>query len=234
MDDQTSGDGGEDSGWECRIPLTGSEDVPKWLQACADILDADGAVLVATSARCPDVRRVLHSTDPAAEQVADTLYVLGAGPDVDALAVNDPRSVTVADPDDAERWPLLIDELTALDIEWVQAYPLGPGAVPIGTLQLHRRRATQPQERSRGCEVLVAKLARVLGVLVAEQVQSKSVRAHEGGDVVNMAIGVLMARHTLTSDAASALLRAGAYARGHTSTTEAGRIIDSIGRAQRW
>lgn len=183
-DEQMSGDGNSDDGREHRFPLTGSEDVPRWLQACVDILGADGAVVIATPPRCPDTRRVLHSTVPTAEQVADTLYVLGAGPDAAAMTDNAPRSVSIADPDDADRWPLLIDELTARDIEWVQAYPIESGEAPIGTLQLHRRRATEPQRRSHGCEMLVAKLARVLGVLVAEQAMTSPGRMQDGAPLV--------------------------------------------------
>jgi hypothetical protein len=214
--------------FEYRLPLDGTDDIPRWLQAAADILDADGAVLVVTTLRCPDVRRVLHGTDRTAEQVADALYIVGSGPDLDAMADDAPRSIDIADPNEARRRPLLIDELIALDVDWVQAYPVGSGRAQMGTLQLHRRRAPTPQRRSYGCEVLVAKLARVLGVLLAHQVTSVGDTA-PGGDVINMAIGILMARHTLTTDAASALLRAGAYARGHSSTTEADRVIDSVG-----
>lgn len=45
---------------------------------------------------------------------------------------------------------------------------------------------------------------------------------------MNIAIGILAARHGCTVAVASAILRAVAYSRGHGAANEAHRIIDSV------
>jgi hypothetical protein len=211
-----------------RRSMAGFDHVADWTDVCVDLFHADGGAVVVASARNPDLRTVLHTTDTAAARVADLLYVLGDGPHADAMADGAPHNVVVDDPADALQWPLLVNELAARQVRWVQVFPLGPGSAPVGTLQLVGSTATG-QPLPGDAEVFVATLARLIGTDALAWAAAAYLEDRTDGDVIHMAIGVLRVRHALTADAASALLRADAYAAGRTATEQARLVVDSAG-----
>lgn len=206
--------------------LAGFDRVSDWTDVCVDLLRADGAAVVASSAQDPDVRRVLHTTDARASRTADLLYVLGAGPHADTMAGGTPHTLVVDDPTDAVRWPLLVLELAALGVKWVHVFPLGHSVDPIGTLQLLGTTVSGAPVPG-DAEILVAKLARLIGTDIVAGAITADFGDGENDDPIHLAIGILLVRHAITSDAASAMLRADAYAAGRTATEQARVIVDA-------
>lgn len=203
-----------------------------WASVCADMVDAHGVAIVATTASHPDSRRVAGSTCATAARVADLLYVLGVGPDAVSMVDGVVCTVVVDDVVDRARWPVLVNELTALGVGWVQTYPIHVGGCVIGTVQLHRR--TPPDTPlPDGIATLLTHLTRAIGADIILGLLDDCAAAADA-DIVNIAIGALAARHATTVDTASAMLRAGAFARGHTSMCEALHIVDSIGGPDLW
>lgn len=216
-DDELSGDNG---------PLGGLAGVGDWVDVCIELLGADGAAVIVTSFENSDARSLVHATSASASAVADVLYVHGCGPDRAAIDDNVVCTITSGDPLDRLRWPALIEQLSSLGVGWVQVYPIGSGDRASGTMQVYRR--TPPSRRwPREVDAFVSKLARVVGDdLVGHVGIDALMRHHVDLRSVNVAIGMLMARHDLSSDEASALLRARAYA-GSISSVEVARwVID--------
>lgn len=213
-------------------PLSGPDGGTDWAGVCVDLVGAQGAAIVATTASCPDTRRIPSSTCATATRVADLLYVLGIGPHTVSIFDGAPCAVAVDDVADRARWPVLVDELSALGVRWVQTYPIRVGNCVIGTVQLHHRTVPDPPV-SNGIATLLTHLTGAIGAdLISGLLDDPSVDGDV--DMVNMAVGVLVARHCVTVETASALLRAGAYVRGHTSVCEAVRVVDSVGGPDPW
>lgn len=204
----------------------------EWVDVCVDLAAADGAALVVAAEDHPDTHQVVHATDGIAVQAADLGYILGCGPHIEAMSTSNACAVDVDDAADRGRWPLLVDELAVSGIGWVQAHPLGDHRAPLGTLQLYRR-TRSPHRLSgddRATHTMIAQLARMLGtgIVAAGVAADMLIRRHQDSEAVNIAIGILAARHGCTVAVASAMLRAGAYSRGHGSAGEAHRVIDTI------
>ncbi|MBM7417345.1 MULTISPECIES: hypothetical protein [Nocardiaceae] len=232
MDDDTDGDRG---GHRQPHPLAGLGELSQWMEVCTDLVAADGAAVVFAVPRDPDTHHVLCATDTTAEKIADVFYVHGSGPHRAAMVTDVPHAVTVADLRHRRRWPLLVTELDALGVGWVQAYPVGPSGSVVGTVQLYRRHVLGAVRRSDAGDEFVTALARALGTgEIADEVLTVPPDPIADGGTVNIAIGILAARHALTVGAASALLRAGAYAGQRSSAEEALRVIDSLGTGEPW
>ncbi|MBY6683003.1 ANTAR domain-containing protein [Rhodococcus sp. BP-316] len=207
-------------------PLGGLAGVGDWVDVCIDLLGADGAAVIVTSPENSDARSLVHATCASATAVADVLYVHGCGPDRAAIDDNAVCTITSGDPLDRLRWPALVEQLSSLGVGWVQVYPIGSGDRASGTMQMHRR--TPPTRRWPGeVDVFVSKLARVLGDdLVGHVGIDGLMRHHVDLQSANIAIGMLMARHDLAADEASALLRARDYALSISSVEVARWVID--------
>lgn len=232
MDDDTDDSRG---GQRPPHPLAGLGELSQWVEVCTDLMAADGAAVVFAAPCDPDTHHLLCATDTTAEKIADLFYVLGSGPHRDAMDTASARAVTVTDPRHRRRWPLLVTELDALGVGWVQAHPVGPSGSVVGTVQLYRRHVPGEVTGPDAGEDFVTALARALGTgAVAGEVLTVPPDPVGDGGAVNIAIGILAARHTLTVGAASAVLRAGAYAGRRSSAEEALRIIDSLGTGDPW
>ncbi|MBM7413353.1 MULTISPECIES: hypothetical protein [Nocardiaceae] len=205
------------------------ERLSDFVDVCVGVAGADSGAVVVSSPRHPDTRRVLHTTDSSAERIADLLYLHGA--DVDLVSSDRAvgRTIVVGGHRDAARWPLLIDDLVAADVGWVRVLPLGAVDAPLGCVQLHRR-SVRSGPSPAGTEVLIEHLVRVIGPVVAGDAALATVDGAEDGDtdLTSVAIGILVARHAVAVDVASAMLRAGAVARAHSSVEEARRIIATL------
>lgn len=205
------------------------ERLADFVDVCVGVAGADSGAVVVSSPRHPDTRRVLHTTDSSAERIADLLYLHGA--DVDLVSSDRAvgRTIIVGDRDDGARWPLLIDDLVALDVGWVRVLPLGAVDAPLGCLQLHRR-SVRGGPLPAGTDVVIGHLVRVIGPVVAVDAALATVDGDEGGDtdLTSVAIGILVARHPVAVDVASAMLRAGAVTRAHSSVEEARRVIAAL------
>ncbi|MDQ1181773.1 hypothetical protein QE397_003228 [Rhodococcus sp. SORGH_AS 301] len=116
--------------------------------------------------------------------------------------------------------------MSSLGVGWVQIYPIGSGDRASGMMQMHR--CTPPTRRWPGeVDVFVSKLARVLGDdLVGHVGIDGLMRHHVDLQSANIAIGMLMARHDLAADDASALLRARVYALSISLVEVARWVID--------
>lgn len=232
MDDDS--DGARD-GRRPPHPLAGLSALSQWVEVCTDLVAADGAAVVSAVPREPDTHHLLCATDTTAEKIADLFYVLGSGPDREAMVADTTHTVMTTDAGHRRRWPWLTTELDALGVGWVQAYPVGPSGSVVGTVQLYRRFVPGVIRWPDAGEEFVTALARALGTdAVANEILTPPPDPIGDGGSVNTAIGILAARHTLTVGAASAMLRAGAYARQLSSAEEALRIIDSLGTGDPW
>lgn len=205
-----------------RHPLAGLRGA-EWVAVCADLLHADGATAVLTSAHAPDSRRVLYPTAHDAVQLADLQYLLGEGPHAETMADGRMHSVSVDSAADRARWPLLVDCLIESGVRWVRTVALGT-ASRVGTLQCHGRGPLgTPDERT------VAAVGRLADVLGDELVTSglAGVPADPGGecDLIDEAIGVLAGRHRIDAPAASAVLRAAAFAADRTVALQARAVL---------
>ena len=203
------------------------ERLSDFVDVCVGVAGADGGAVVVSSPRHPDTRRVLHTTDSSAERIADLLYLHGA--DVDLVSSDRAvgRTIIVDDRHDGARWPLLIDDLVALDVGWVRVLPLGAVDAPLGCVQLHRR-SVWSGPLPAGTDVLIGHLVRVIGPVVAGDAALATVDGDEATDLTSVASGILVARHAVAVDVASAMLRAGAVTREHSSVEEAQRIIATL------
>ncbi|WP_027507070.1 GGDEF domain-containing phosphodiesterase [Rhodococcus sp. UNC23MFCrub1.1] len=192
-------------------PLAGLGDLFQWVEVCTDLMAADGAAVVFGAPREPDTHHLLCATDTTAEKIADLFYVHGSGPHRDAMVTDAAHTVTVTDPRHQRRWPLLVTELDALGVGWVQAHPVGPSGSVVGTVQLYRRHVPSAVRGTDAGTQFVTALARALGTGEAAG-DALTVPPDSVGDgaTVNIAIGILAARHALTVGAASAMLVTGA------------------------
>lgn len=75
---------------------------------------------------------------------------------------------------------------------------------------------------------MIGHLVRVIGPVVAGDAALATVDGDEATDLTSVAIGILVARHAVAVDVASAMLRAGAVTREHSSVEEAQRIIATL------
>lgn len=222
----------EPVGWDGGDDVDDREAPREWLDVCADILGASGYVVVAASPEHRDSRRILFASDRTATRVADLSYVLGASPHAQAMAENSSCALDVTDRDHGHRWPLLIDELVALDVARVHALPIGRSGLPLGTVQFLWR-TDAPIRRSPEFTAFAEHLVRMVGAdLVLAGLGAGASPSDVDTSATNVAIGVLLARHAVSPDTASAMLRAGAYARGHSADAEARRILDTIGETE--
>lgn len=208
-----------------------------WLAACVQWCRADGAAVVAESAADADVRLVTYATDDLAERLADLQYLLGCGPHTESMAGAGHSRLDVEDPDHGVRWTTLVDELATLGVVEVATFPIGTPATPLGTLQMYwrgRRRSSTHSDAA--IAALVERRPELLAprVPLCDDLDGDTVlTAVDGGpdhgfdlSTVHLAIGVVVARHHLGVQAASALLRAQAYSAGTTVTEQARQVLD--------
>jgi len=99
-------------------------------------------------------RGTVCATDDVARQIEDLQFALGEGPCFDAFTgggpmfIEDMRTISGAA---GERWPVFNEAVAAAGVEALFAFPLLIGAIPLGAMDLYRRRPgplTQVQLRA--------------------------------------------------------------------------------------
>jgi hypothetical protein len=158
----------------------------------------------------------LASTDELSALVEELQFTTGEGPCLDAVATRSPvliRDLSLPDEAVAARWPAFLDEALAAGIRAVFAFPIGPGATPVGSLDLYRRTpGALVADRLRGA------------LLTADVVGLALVADDDGSDgdnergwfrmEVHRAAGMVMVQTGGTIEEALLVMRASAYSEG--------------------
>ncbi|KIQ17537.1 hypothetical protein [Rhodococcus sp. MEB064] len=216
--------------------LGGAVTPQTWIGECLRVHSADGAAVVAEGS--PDdagTRAVTYTTDDTAAAVADLQYAVGIGPHAESMADGRPHAAHVHDTRDCDRWTTLVDELHRLGVVAVRTFPIGPPSRPLGTLQMHWCTGSASEVDttavavviSRRLELLTPRLSPLRDRVVVDAVLDSTDDGFDHG-TVNMAIGVLMARHSLAPSAAAAMLRADAYSNADSVTARARALLDAL------
>jgi hypothetical protein len=115
-------------------------------EACLQAVPVDG-VGVSLMPDAPGERLLLGGSDGLAQQIEDLQFTLGDGPCVTAF--NEAHPVLLADVWDRDvsyRWPTFAEQVRAVPVRGLFAFPLQLGAIGIGALNLHRSRPGELQE----------------------------------------------------------------------------------------
>jgi hypothetical protein len=106
--------------------------------ACLLALPVDGAG-VSLMTDTPGERLLLGGSDTVAKQVEDLQFSLGNGPCV--TAYKEAHPVLIADlwaREVSYRWPMFAEQVRAVRVRGLFAFPLQLGSISIGALNLHR------------------------------------------------------------------------------------------------
>jgi GAF domain len=191
-------------------------------------VDVDGAGLsMMTSA---GHRGTVCATDDVARRIEDLQFSLGEGPCFDAFTGG--RPVSIADVELAlgtahARWPVFTEGVAAIGVGALFAFPLLIGAIPLGALDLYRRRPgtlTPPQLRS-AWRIAGAAAGALLDVRSGMAMDLPPDTAPTGASYrleVHQATGMASVQLAVTIDEAFLRLRAYAYAQE--------RDIDDVAR----
>lgn len=182
-------------------------------------VDVDGAGLsMMTSA---GHRGTVCATDEVARQVEDLQFTLGEGPCFDAFTGGEPMFIEeIKDSLAAEggRWPIFSKAVAAVGVEALFAFPLLIGAIPLGALDLYRRRPgplTQVQLRA-AWRVADAAAEALLDVRSGRAMDLPADTAPTGASYrleVHQATGMVSVQLGVSMEEAFLRLRAYAYAR---------------------
>ena len=179
-------------------------------------------------------RRVSSGSTDDRVRRADTLqYELDEGPCLAATASRE--LVVVADLQQDRRWPLWADAVRPLGLRASLSTPLVAGDTTVGAIKVY---ADQPDAFDARSSQLLTLFAAQAAFLVANvQSYDRAQRLSEGlrqamrdRDVVGVAKGVLMARHSTDEDAALRMLVARSYDKGSTLADAARAVVASVGR----
>ncbi len=162
----------------------------------------------------------LASTGQWGHRAEELQYTTGEGPSVTAFTTGRPISV----PELAERggeWPGFVDAALGCGVGAVFAFPL-TASVPLGTVTLYRRGTGTPPAGLADAHELAGLATAVLVADADSEVLEQVGGAH---DDVSIAVGMLSARHDLTSDQALARLRAAAFTSGRSLAVVAQEVV---------
>lgn len=182
-------------------------------------VDVDGAGLSMMTAA--GHRGTVCATDDLARQVEDLQFSLGEGPCFDAFA--DGRPVFIADVNIAlgsagTHWPVFTEAAASVGVGALFAFPLLIGAIPLGALDLYRRRPgalTSPQLRA-AWRIADAAAGALLDVRSGTAMDLPPSAAPSGASYrleVHQATGMASVQLAVPIDEAFLRLRAYAYAR---------------------
>jgi hypothetical protein len=164
----------------------------------------------------------LAATDRWGRQVEELQYTTGEGPSVTAFTTGEPVAVTDLT-EHGRMWPGFVDTAAAHGVGAVFAFPLATAtASAVGTMTVYRRDSGRPPIDLADARDLAEVLTAVLladGELV-EQISGSAVHEH-----VNIAVGLLSVQQAVSTDEASARLRATAFAAGRPLTEVAREVV---------
>jgi hypothetical protein len=166
------------------------------------------------------------STDEVSAVLEDLQILLGEGPCVEATSVG--RPVLVPDLDDPvadqnRRWPVFASEARKAGAGAVFAFPILVGNVPLGSVDLYRRRPgpLTAKQLSSGLRAVGD-----MGEQMLEFTAPELPGASSYPMTVHQAAGMVMVQLEATIDVAMTRLRACAFAEGVTMGDLAARVID--------
>lgn len=185
----------------------------------------DGAG-VSVIARTRSAQPVL-STDARSARLEEIQFTLGEGPCYDAATTRSPVLVSdLADDRDplTTRWPAFLDEAVAAGVRAVFAFPIGVGAVTVGSLDLHRRTPGPLSARQ-----LTASLSTAESVGKALLTEDPLERTLEQSTwlrmTVHQAAGMVMVQTGGTVADSLLLLRSSAYGEGRSVNDLAADVL---------
>jgi GAF domain-containing protein len=204
--------------WRAIAGRAEAPDQDRWAQAvcaaCVAVLaGVDAAVLtVRASSRA---QQLLGASDEWSAELAQTQYMLGEGPGVDAVTTGEP--VLVADVNAVRGlWPGFAQAAAEVGVGAVFAFPLQVGGIRFGSLELLCHHRGPLGDREVTDAVLLAELATSALLDDAGQAEaegrdwlSRSVASYQD---VHVATGMLAGTLLISIDDAFARLRAHAFA----------------------
>ena len=167
------------------------------------------------------------STDTRSARLEEIQFTLGEGPCYDAATTRCPVLVSdlsdEGDPSSA-RWPAFLDEALAAGVRAVFAFPLGMGAVTVGSLDLYRRTPGPLSAQQLTASLITAgSVGRALladGPLEGNLEQSTWLRM-----TVHQAAGMVMVQTGGSIEEALLLLRSSAYGEGRSVNDVAADVL---------
>lgn len=205
--------------------------------AAVDGVGVDGAGV--TVMVTPTVRDTVHATDRVAGEIEEWQLVYGQGPCVDAFTGGGPvLIVDLGSADHAVRWPAFTASALASGARAVFALPLQVGSVRLGVMDLYRASAG-PLSAHELADALA--FADAAGTMLLDGVEGVSRQvtdlSWQGDDPtahhaeVHQATGMILAQIGVDAEAASARLRAYAFAHDRRLVDVA---LDVVGRRLRF
>jgi hypothetical protein len=191
----------------------------KLCREALDAVDVDGAGLsMMTSA---GHRGTVCATDDVARQIEDLQFALGEGPCFDAFTGGGPmfiEEMKAPHVPEGGRWPVFIKAVAAAGVDALFAFPLLIGAIPLGAMDLYRRRPgplTEVQLRA-AWRIADAAAEALLDVRSGTAMDLPADTAPAGASYrleVHQATGMVSVQLGVSMEEAFLRLRAYAYAR---------------------
>ena len=185
--------------------------------ACADVLPGDGAAVTVMSSDAQ--RQTIYASDEVVAAVERTQYSMGDGPSLRAFTQERPVLVdSLADPAEAARWPVLVGELSRLDVGSLFCFPLRFGTISVGVLTLYRRSPAGLASADltfvfQCLELTTLGLLELRGEHTDEFLLGRWLAVDTlNRRQVHQATGMMMGRYGVSAEEAFARLRARAYA----------------------
>lgn len=178
-------------------------------EACLQAVPVDG-VGVSLMTDTPGERLLLGGSDELAQKIEDLQFTLGDGPCVTAFTEAHPVLLAdVWDRDVSDRWPMFAEQVRAVPVRGLFAFPLQLGAIGIGALNLHRSRPGELQEEREALVVADAVTTALVNYqfgapFLEAELFDVSWTAHA---VVHQATGVVAAQQEISTGEALARLR---------------------------
>ena len=182
-------------------------------------------------------RRTSSGSTDERVRAADSLqYQLDEGPCLAAAALREP--VVVADLREDPRWPRWAAAVVPLGLRSALSAPLVAGDTTLGAIKVY---ADQPRTFDDRSAQLLSLFSAQAALLVANvRTADRATRLSEGmrlavrdRDLVAMAKGVLMQRHTIDEDAAMRMLIARSQEKGVELAAAARGVVDATVRRRR-
>lgn len=107
-------------------------------RVCVDELDVDGAAI--SLMHDGSSRGTFGSSGELSRRLDEFQFTFGEGPCLDAVEHDRPILVSDLDSEDEQRWPAFTNAALGEGIRAVFAHPVSIAAVPIGAMDLFRRR----------------------------------------------------------------------------------------------
>ena len=199
-------------------------------------VEVDGAGLSIMT--CAGHRGTVCATDDIARRIEDLHFALGEGPCFDSFTGGGPvfmADVKVALSAVGARWPVFTEGVAQAGVGALFAFPLLIGAIPLGALDLYRRRSeglSPPQLRA-AWTIADAAAGALLDVRSGTAMDLPDATAPVGASYrleVHQASGMASVQLGVPIDEAFLRLRAHAYARDRNITDVARDVV--AGRLQ--